>query len=483
MWTHFESIHITMQPTYMSMYFPGPGLVMAAGRVLFGQPWYAILIFSALMCAAICWMLQAWLPPSWALLGGALVILRLALFSYWTNTYTGGSWLSALAGALVLGALPRLLKTARFRYGMLIAVGIALLGLTRPYEGMLLSLPVAVVLGHWLLFGKNRPPVAVLLCRSATPLALIAAAVAWLGYYDYRAFGSPFTLPYTVARNTYSVAPYYVWQPAHPIPSYRHEEMRRFYIDNEMGVGGYQKLHSLSGFIPQTLLKFTLALMFFAGTALLPPLILGWRVLFDRRLHFLVLCLPLWIAGMAIGVYLVPHYLAPFTAAFYALGLQGMRHLRAWKPNGMPAGLALARLLVTICIAMAGLRVFAEPLHLTPPQWPGGLWIFWWYGPGDFGGERAQIETRLQELPGPQLAIVRYSQTHQTLEEWVYNEADIDGSKVIWAQEMDAAANLELIHYYRDRKVWLVQPDSPSMKLLPYPIPSMGESPSAGAKR
>jgi hypothetical protein len=65
----------------------------------------------------------------------------------------------------------------------------------------------------------------------------------------------------------------------------------------------------------------------------------------------------------------------------------------------------------------------------------------------------------------------------------VYNEADIDGSKVIWAQEMDAAANLELIHYYRDRKVWLVQPDSPSMKLLPYPIPSMGESPSAGAKR
>ncbi len=213
MWTHFESIHITMQPTYMSMYFPGPGLVMAAGKVLFGQPWYAILIFGAAMCAAICWMLQAWLPPSWALLGGVLAVLRLALFSYWTNTYTGGSWLSVFAGALVLGALPRLLKTARFRYGMLMAVGIALLGLTRPYEGVLLTLPVAVVLGRWLLFGKSRPPAAVLLRRSAAPLALIVAAAAWLGYYDYRAFGSPFTLPYTVARNTYGVAPYYVWQP------------------------------------------------------------------------------------------------------------------------------------------------------------------------------------------------------------------------------------------------------------------------------
>jgi hypothetical protein len=468
MWTHFESIHITMQPTYMSMYFPGAGLVMAAGKVLFGQPWYAILIFGALMCAAICWMLQAWLPPSWALLGGVLAVLRLALFSYWTNTYTGGAWLSALGGALVLGALPRFMKTARSRHGMLMAVGIILLGLTRPYEGMLLSLPVAVVLGRWLLFGKNRPPAGVLLRRAAPPLVLIAAAVAWLGYYDYRAFGSPLTLPYTIARNTYAIAPYYVWQPARPMPNYRHEEMRRFYDDELIG---FAKLHSISGFLPQTLGKFALALMFFTGTALLPPLILGWRVLFDHRLRFLVLCLPLWIAGMAIGVYLIPHYLAPFTAAFYALGLQAMRHLRAWKPEGKRAGLTLVRLMVTVCIAIAGLRAFAEPLHLIPPQWPAGLWIFSWYGPGNFGVERAHIQAQLEQLAGSQLAIVRYSPKHPLLEEWVSNAADIDGSKVIWAREMDATANLELIRYYRDRKVWLVQPDSPSMKLSPYPIP------------
>jgi hypothetical protein len=30
MWTHFESIHITMQPTYMSMYFPGQGPLPAS---------------------------------------------------------------------------------------------------------------------------------------------------------------------------------------------------------------------------------------------------------------------------------------------------------------------------------------------------------------------------------------------------------------------------------------------------------------------
>jgi hypothetical protein len=81
MWMHFESIHITMQPTYMSMYFPSVGLLLAASKILFGHYWYGLLIFCALMCAAICWMLQAWLPPTWAFLGGLIAVLHLGLFS------------------------------------------------------------------------------------------------------------------------------------------------------------------------------------------------------------------------------------------------------------------------------------------------------------------------------------------------------------------------------------------------------------------
>jgi hypothetical protein len=469
MWKHFEGMHITMQPTYMSMYFPAQGLVMAAGKLLFGHPWYGILICCALMCAAICWMLQAWLPPSWALLGGVLAILRLGLFSYWINTYAGAGAISALGGALVLGSLPRLIRTARFRYGLLMAIGVVLLALTRPYEGLLLCLPVLLAIGHWIGFGKNRPRAAVLIRRAAFPLALVVAVGAWLGYYDYRVFGSPFTLPYTIARNTYASVPYYVWQSPRPIPNYRHDEMRRFY--SEIEKKGYERLHSVSGFIPQTLSKFGWSMIaFFAGFALLPPLIMSRRVILDRRLRFLVLCLPLWVAGMALGVFLTPHYLAPFTAAFYALGLQAMRHLQFWKLEGKPVGLTLVRLLVTLCIAMAGLRVFAEPLHLTPPQWPGGLWIYWWYGPGNFGTERAETEAQLARLPGSQLAIVRYSSTHFPLDEWVFNGAEIDNSKVVWAREMDAADNLELFRYYKDRKVWLVQPDTQPATVSPYAI-------------
>ena len=80
MWTHFESIHITMQPTYQSMYFPGQGLLLAVAQFFFGRPWFALLAMDGLMCAALVWMLQGWLPRRWALLGGVIAVLRLGLF-------------------------------------------------------------------------------------------------------------------------------------------------------------------------------------------------------------------------------------------------------------------------------------------------------------------------------------------------------------------------------------------------------------------
>ena len=317
MWTHFETIHVDMTPTYGSMYFPAQGLVLAAGKVVFGNPWYGDLINSALMCAAICWMLQAWLPPGWALLGGILAILRLGPFSYWINTYSGGGLIAGLGGALVLGALPRLMRTARFRYGMILAVGIALLALTRPYEGLLLCLPVAVVLGRWAFFGKNRPAPAVLLRRAVAPLLLIIAAVAWLGYYDYRAFGSPTTLPYTVNRAAYAMAPYYVWQQARPEPLYRHDELRRFYALSELDT--YKLIHSPSGFIPQTLVKAAPGVVLLCRYRFAPPSHHGaGRVLLDRHIRLLVLCVLVLAAGMLIEIlpsliiwHLLPRHFMP----------------------------------------------------------------------------------------------------------------------------------------------------------------------------
>ena len=181
---------------------------------------------------------------------------------------------------------------------------------------------------------------------------------------------------------------------------------------------------------------------------------------------------------MVIEIYLLPHYVAPFTAAFYAIGLQAMRHLRFWKPEGRPMGLALVRLTVVVCVLMAGVRVVAKSMHFGPNEFPPSNWNETWYGPEHFGAERAQIGARLGQLPGEQLAIVRYNPDHTPGDEWVYNRADIDASKVVWARDAGAADNLELIRYYRNRKVWLVEPDMIPARISPYPIPEKATRPS-----
>jgi hypothetical protein len=476
MWIHFETIHVSMQPTYMSMYFPAGGLVLAAGKVLFGSPWFAILCVTALMCAAICWMLQAWLPPGWALLGGVLTILRIGLFSYWINNYSAASSLAALAGALVLGAVPRLTRKPRALEAILLGAGIGLLVLSRPYEGVLLCLPVAIYLGHWALAGKNRPSPARLARLGALPVLIALVAVAWLAFYDYRAFQNPLTLPYTVNRAQYAISPYYVWQAPRPEPAYRHQVLRRFYSFNELD--DFKKIHSLAGFLPRTLAKLLRSFEFFAGILLLVPLIMIRRVFLDRRVRFLLLCALVLAAGMAIEVFLIPHYLAPFTAAFYAIGLQAMRHLRVWQPGDQPVGQALVRFIAVSCLVLAALRPFAGPLRLALPQWPASNWTDRWYGPDHFGTERARVQADLDRLPGRQLVIVRYSDNHNPLNEWVYNAADIHDAKVVWAREMDTADNREVIGYFRDRTVWLVQPDSLPAIVSPWPA-SQSPAPAA----
>jgi hypothetical protein len=393
-------------------------------------------------------------------------VLRLGLFSYWTNTYHTAGALAAVGGALVLGALPRLMKTARLSYALLMAAGIVLLIFTRPYEGVLLCLPVAVALGHWALKGKNRPAPLVLVRRAVLPLALVAAALAWLGYYDYRAFGNPLTLPYSVDRAQYAVAPYYVWQKPHPEPAYRHPEMRRFYYDSEMVV--YYHEHSLLGYPLVTLVKVWTAVIFFAGYALLPPLIMFRRVFLDRRIRFLVQSVLVLMAGMLIMIYMIPHYLAPFTIAFYAIGLQAMRHLRVWRPEDKPVGTALVRFCVLLCFVLGGLRAFSAPLHLPVAEWPASNWSTLWYGPDVYGTDRAHVVNELESHPGLQLALVRTSPNRNVLDQWIYNGADLNTARVLWAYDMGTAQNAELMRQYPGRTAWIIDLATEPATVTPY---------------
>ena len=77
----------------------------------------------------------------------------------------------------------------------------------------------------------------------------------------------------------------------------------------------------------------------------------------------------------------------------------------------------------------------------------------------------------LQHLPGEQLVIVHYGPRHDVDWEWVYNAADIDQAKVIWARDMGDDKNQELLRYFPGRRVWLLNGDDSPPRLSPYPYP------------
>ena len=141
-----------------------------------------------------------------------------------------------------------------------------------------------------------------------------------------------------------------------------------------------------------------------------------------------------------------------------------MRHLRVWRPGHRPLGLALVRIIPVVCLVLAGLRLCSEPLGLSIPRWP-----TMWYGTAPLGLPRARVAARLEGYPGPQLAIVRYAPDHAPFDDWVYNAADIDKSRVVWAREMETRNSGEPLQYFRGRRAWLVEPDSHPPKILPYP--------------
>jgi hypothetical protein len=126
-------------------------------------------------------------------------------------------------------------------------------------------------------------------------------------------------------------------------------------------------------------------------------------------------------------------------------------------------GLALVRVLPLVCVLLAGLRVYSEPLKLSLPRWP-----TMWYGTEPFGLPRARVLAQLNGYPGRQLAIVRYAPDHAPFDDWVYNAADINKSKVVWARETESGNSRELLEYFRDRRAWLVEPDFDPPRLSPY---------------
>lgn len=436
MWVHFEGLHIIQQPTYMSMYPPAEGLVLAFGEWLC-CPWIGQLLITALMCAALCWALQGWLPPGWALLGAVLASAQVGLLSYWMNGYWSAS-VPALGGALVIGALPRISTYLRWRDALLMAIGLAVLANSRPYEGLVLALPATIVLLRRL--QQRHLPISIIAKRFVLPILLVLLpATLATGYYNHRVTGSAFRMPQQVNRSAYSMAPYFIWQRPLPEPAYRHPKLRDFYYRE---LSQFEENMTPISFLRTAARKLASLWQFFLGAPLSLGLI-GLPLLFhDKKMRMPVALLAICLIGLLLETWELPHYLAPATALIYLIVVQSMRHIFTFQWKRKPVGAAWIRSVSAVTaglVAVAVLQSFNHPAE--------------WQHAGDL--RRAQIVSTLNAAPGQHLVIVedRPPFGHG---EWVYNRADIDSSKTVWARDMGPEKNKELLEYFHGRTVWAV---------------------------
>ena len=453
MWIFFETFHVNQQPTYMSKYPPAQGAVLALGQAL-GHPWIGVLLGVAAMCAATLWMLQGWLPAPWALLGAALVLLRLGIFTYWVNSYWGGA-VAAIGGALVAGALPRILRFQRWRDAVFLTVGAAILANSRPLEGLVFCVPVALVLLVWL-FSKRSPPLRLNFSRVVLPICAVAVLCASaMAYYNWRGTGSAFLFPYMVNEKAYSSTPTLFWQAARPPLHYRNPQFEAYYNGWAREYWSKNRLDSAAHVLKHVSLVFLKIIYFFLWPELAFAFVaLPW-IFRDRRIRVLVVQASICFVGFLLVPWTEAHYAAPLVPVLFLLAVQGIRHWRAWSFAGRPIGIGFSRVIVLAAI-------FFAPFH---------------HRSGTFEpetGQRPKIEQRakvladLKAMPGEHLVIVRYSPTAPDGGEWVYNDADIDHAKVVWARDIPNVDSRPLLDYFRGRNVWLAEPDASPPRLTPY---------------
>jgi hypothetical protein len=457
MWVHFESFHIIQQPTYMSKYLPAQGLALAAGQSIAGHPIVGVWLSFGLMCAAICWMLYAWVAPRWAIFGGALALINpiLGVAGYWAQSYWGGA-VAATGGALVLGGIRRLVRQPCVHVSLLTGTGLAILANSRPFEGLLVSLPAGIFL-FMNIINQRGQALWISIKRIVLPiLFVLAVTITGMGFYNLRVTGNLFRMPYQIHEQTYAMAPVFLWQKLPPKPQYRHRVMRDFHATYALPF--YTNQRSMSGLLAEDMYPL-LSLGFLTVNIFLIPVIMAFPVLAAWTLRNLWGCRALVIyfvlvVGLLTETFKWPHYLAPITSLNYYFVVNALR-LARWRNRKI--GQLMLWQAPLLAIAALVVSLYGTIKKDSSSSWQ---------------EQRARLFKQLKEQGGEHLIIVSYGPGHSVHKEWVYNEADIEHSKVVFARAIHSKQDCQLVEYFKSRRIWSLDVDGDQSipELKPYPL-------------
>ncbi|HXI41984.1 MAG TPA: hypothetical protein VNH83_18515, partial [Bryobacteraceae bacterium] len=322
----FETLDVLQEPSYSSIYPIGQGAALAIGWMLFGNPWAGVILSVAAFCALCYWMFRGWTTPGWALAGGVLAVFEFGPLNEWMNGYWGGA-VSAAAGCLVFGALPRLRDSMsgeeppqRFltRDAMLLGAGLAVQWLTRPYECILL------VVGVLLFFLPTlwKPDDARKLAHAAMVVALVMLpGIAISLIQNKQVTGSWTTLPYIMSRYQYGVPTTFVTQP-NPVP---HRELTpEQQLEYKMQVSFHgSSVETVQRFLERLEYRVRFYRFFFFAPLYL-ALVAFLAALREWRFAWVALCLLIFALGANFYPFFFPHYIAAVTCLFVLASVTGL---------------------------------------------------------------------------------------------------------------------------------------------------------------
>ena len=398
-------------------------------------------------------MLQAWLPPRWALLGALLLTARLLAASgiqQWAYGYWGGA-VAALGGALLFGAGRRLWERPRCTHSLALATGLALLANSRPWEGLLVSIVMLGALAWRYLSCRVSS-----FSRTMTQLVLPAATVmvlcfAWMGHYNQRVTGDWLKFPYREHSDQYTQVPLFLWQAdATSSKPYSNPLLQEFYCGFE--TTDWNRAQHWRGAIELTTHRLMAPVLYFLGWLLFPLFIFGCLAgkAWPRFAAFTFL--GLWGIGLQ-TCWFLPHYLAPAICLVPYLFITGMRRVWHWRIAGREVGREVGRTYVMLTLLAYALLTCAALVPYRNRE--------------DWNHRRAQVVSQLLAAGGEHVVIVRYAADHNAHCEWVANQADIDQTPIIWAREKEPEKLRQLLQYYRNRNFWVLEADKTPAKLEP----------------
>jgi hypothetical protein len=252
-----------------------------------------------------------------------------------------------------------------------------------------------------------------------------------MGWYNLRITGHVLRMPFMEYAAQYDVYPKFWFLPTRAVPSYRNESLK--WVALQFEKGQYEQLRTIGGFVTISLARLRdLILWQSKPWILILPLAIGLFARGDRRWRWARIAVGIFVVGLWTESFVLPHYAAPVLPLVLLLIVLGWKEIAGWAWQGRALALSIA-----IGFLVGGVMIATQPISRDSM----------------IVGHAALAEIDALRT-GRHLVFVRYSPGYSFHNEYVFNDADIAGGRVVWARSADAATDHRLVDQFPDRTVW-----------------------------